>query len=210
MEYAQLNEARTEAIQVNTHGNVEWDANNFCTAAAIIKDGLAEQFRVVELIETPGPAFNAMTHVCMRDGCEKVNDVWQYKWKIEPLPTEQIQIKIDALKVEKNKQINEWRAAANQTYFTHQDKQIACDQLSRSDIDAVAANISLTGGFPVGFPGGWKAKDNTYVVLANIDAFKDMYASMTAQGAANFTKSQSLKAAVTAATSAEQINAIVW
>ena len=113
-------------------------------------------------------------------------------------------------KAAKNAQINLWRAEANQTYFTHQGKQIACDQLSRSDIDAVAGSISLTGAFPAGFPGAWKATDNTYLALPDVASFKAMYGSMTLQGTINFGKSQDLKAALTAATTLAQVNAITW
>lgn len=108
-------------------------------------------------------------------------------------------------------QINTWRAQANQSTFTHLGKVIACDPLSRSDIDAVAAgSIGLKGAFPAGFPGVWKAVDNTYLPMPNVAAFVAMYDSMTAQGAANFTHSQTLKAAVAAATTTEQLNAIKW
>jgi hypothetical protein len=87
---------------------------------------------------------------------------------------------------------------------------IACDALSRSDIDAVAGSISLNGAFPAGFPGAWKAIDNTYIVLANVDAFKAMYASMTNQGTINFGQSQALKTALAAATTVQEVNAIAW
>ena len=117
---------------------------------------------------------------------------------------------IAAAKSAKNAQINQWRATANQTTFPHGGKQIACDQLSRSDIDAVANSIALTGAFPAGFPGAWKAVDNTYIMLPNVDAFKAMHASMTAQGTINFGHSQELKAALAAATTVEQLTAIVW
>jgi len=90
MEYAQLNEAGTEALQVTTHGDVEWDANNFCTAEALTKDGKAEQFRVVPLTVTEQPAFDAITQRCFRNGCEYVNGQWQYKWTIENLPANQV------------------------------------------------------------------------------------------------------------------------
>ena len=70
MEYAQLNEAGTDALQVTTHGDVEWDANNFCSAEALTKDGKAEQFRVVPLTVTEQPAFDAITQRCFRnDSC---------------------------------------------------------------------------------------------------------------------------------------------
>lgn len=117
---------------------------------------------------------------------------------------------IAAAKSAKNAQINQWRATANQTTFPYGGKQIACDQLSRSDIDAVANSIALTGAFPAGFPGAWKAVDNTYIMLPNVDAFKAMHASMTAQGTINFGHSQELKAALAAATTVAEMDAIVW
>ena len=90
MEYAQLNEAQTEAIQVTTHGNVQWDENNFCSAAALVKDGKADQFRVVPLLVTEPPAFDPMTQSVIRDGCELVDGQWQYRWRIDALSAEQI------------------------------------------------------------------------------------------------------------------------
>lgn len=125
-------------------------------------------------------------------------------WSAPPGPT------LAEAKAAKNLQINDWRATANQTYFTHGGKQIACDQLSRSDIDAVANSIALTGAFPAGFPGVWKAMDNTYISLPDVAAFKAMFASMTLQGTVNFGHSQDLKTALAAATTVEQIDAIVW
>jgi len=113
-------------------------------------------------------------------------------------------------KEEKNLQINEWRSDANLTSFTHAGKRIACDALSRSDVEGVAGNISLLGAFPAGFPNAWKAMDNTYILLPTIAAFKDMYASMTAQGTINFGHSQDLKSALKNATTAQEIDAIKW
>jgi hypothetical protein len=117
---------------------------------------------------------------------------------------------IPALKATKNEQINAWRAAANLSTFPYNGKEIACDSLSRSDIDGVANNIGLSGGFPEGFPMAWKATDNTYIQLADVDAFKAMYAAMTAQGTVNFNHAQALKAELASATTAEEVAAIVW
>lgn len=114
------------------------------------------------------------------------------------------------LKAKKNADINRWRAEANSSTFTHLGKVIACDMLSRSDIDGVAGSISLTGAFPVGFPGAWKAADNTYIMMPTIDDFKAMYASMTAKGAENFAHSQALKAALALAETRADFEAIVW
>lgn len=123
---------------------------------------------------------------------------------------EEIASELAAAKVAKNNQINAWRAAANQTYFVHAGKQIACDALSRSDIDAVAGSVALTGAFPANFPNGWKAMDNTYLSLPDVAAFKDMYASMTLRGTLNFGRSQTLKASLAAATTLAQVEAITW
>lgn len=117
---------------------------------------------------------------------------------------------IDDIRTSKNAQINTWRALANQSTFTHLGKTIACDALSRSDIDAVAGSIALNSAFPAGFPNAWKAVDNTYLMLPDIDAFKAMYNSMTLQGTVNFGHSQDLKLALASATTIEQINLIEW
>jgi len=118
--------------------------------------------------------------------------------------------KIDELREAKNEEINAARAAANLSTFPHEGKRFACDSLSRSDIDGVANHIALFEGFPEGFPGVWKAVDNTMLPLVDVDAFRAMYASMTAQGAENFNHSQELKAALAAAGTPEEIAAIQW
>lgn len=134
----------------------------------------------------------------------------QVRAGIVPPTAQELAAQFVALKTAKNIQINEWRAQANQTSFTHLGKVIACDALSRSDIDAVAGSIALTGAFPAGFPNAWKAIDNSYLMLPDVAAFKAMYASMTLQGTLNFSHSQTLKATLAAATTAEQVAAINW
>ena len=128
---------------------------------------------------------------------------------VPPTPAE-LAAQLAQAKVDKNTQINGWRAAANQSHFTYAGKQIACDALSRSDIDAVAGSIALTGAFPVGFPNAWKAMDNTYISIPDVATFKAMYAAMTLQGTVNFGHSQTLKTQLASATTVEQVNAIVW
>ena len=93
MEYAQLNVALNEAIQITTHGDIEWDTNNFCSAAALVKDGLAEQFRVVPLTVTEAPTIDPLTQTVFRDGLEQVDGKWRYKWRVKVLTAEQIEAK---------------------------------------------------------------------------------------------------------------------
>lgn len=90
MQYAQLNEDGTYSHQITTSGNVLWDENNFCPAAALIKDGKAEQFRVVELHEVDPPEIDPMTQSVIRDGGEYVDGRWQYNWRVDDLSPEQI------------------------------------------------------------------------------------------------------------------------
>lgn len=89
MEYAQLNTDLTGGLQITTHGNVEWDSTHFCPASALTPEE-ATMFRVVSLTATEQPEFDPLTQTVIRDGCEKLGDVWQYKWRIDALTGEQI------------------------------------------------------------------------------------------------------------------------
>lgn len=107
-------------------------------------------------------------------------------------------------------EINSIRGAKNSSSFPFAGKLIACDQLSRSDIDAVTGFIALTGSLPPSFPGAWKAVDNSYISIPDINTFKAMYGAMVAEGTVNFTRSEQLKGMVAAATTKIQVEAIVW
>lgn len=115
-----------------------------------------------------------------------------------------------ALKVAKNDEINAARWKANTGAFTHAGKAIACDPLSRSDIDGINGYVALNNALPPGWPGGWIAADNTILVIADVTAWKAFYASMVAAGNANFAYSQTLKASLASATTAAQVAAIKW
>lgn len=91
MQYAQLNEAGTDALQITTNGPVTWDENNYCSAAALVKDGKAEQFSVVELYATEPPEIDTETQTVYRDGCELIDGKWQYKWTVRELTAEELE-----------------------------------------------------------------------------------------------------------------------
>lgn len=114
------------------------------------------------------------------------------------------------VKLAKNTEINASRLAANFKTFPHAGKVFSCDALSRSDIDGTNGVITLTGSFPPNWPGGWKAVDNTYIPITTREQWEAFYLSMCATGAVNFAHSQTLKAALAAATTAEQVAAITW
>lgn len=117
---------------------------------------------------------------------------------------------LSQIKTAKNEEINLARDAANTSSFAHGGKTFSCDQLSRSDIDGVNGYVALYGALPPGFPGAWKAVDNTYLPIPDIEAWKTFYTSMVVAGAANFAHAQELKTQLAAATTPEGVTAIVW
>ena len=110
----------------------------------------------------------------------------------------------------KNQSINAARLAANQSTFPFAGKIIQCGAVGRSDIDGINGAVTLTGALPPGFPGGWKALDNTFVSIPDKATWTSFYFAMVAQGQANWAQSQSLKAQVAAATTNQQVDAITW
>jgi hypothetical protein len=114
------------------------------------------------------------------------------------------------LKTSKNAEINAARMTANMTSFSYGGKAIACDALSRSDIDGINGYVTLNGVLPPGWGGAWKAIDNTYVAISTVDDWKAFYASMVGQGQTNFSHAQDLKAQLAAATTPDQVAVITW
>jgi hypothetical protein len=112
------------------------------------------------------------------------------------------------LKAAKNAAINTARLAANQSHFTFAGKQIAVDALSRSDIDAAHGAWLMAGGPPPGWPGGWKAIDNTIIPIPDLPTWGAFYGAMVAQGTANFNHAQVLKAQIAAATTPEEVESV--
>lgn len=117
---------------------------------------------------------------------------------------------LDSAKAAKTFEINTARLRANTNSFTYAGKQIACDTLSRSDIDGTNGYVTLVGEFPPGWVGQWKTADNTYVPIATIEDWKLFYAAMVDQGQANFMYAQGLKQLLASATAVNQVNAIIW
>jgi hypothetical protein len=119
-------------------------------------------------------------------------------------------VTLEDAKTAKNAEINADRADANSRTFHHAGREFACDALSRSDIDGINGYVALNGGFPAQFPGAWKAVDNSYYPLPDIESWKSFYAAMVTTGAANFAHAQSLKAQLASATTVEEVEAIAW
>jgi hypothetical protein len=134
----------------------------------------------------------------------------EYEWvsTVERLPAPDLEELVRTLKAAKNDAVNRERLRANTATFMFDGKPIACDELSRSDIDGVAGYIALFGDFPPGWPGVWKAADNTYVPMTNIAHFRAMYAAMAGAGLANFMRAQEKKQQLAEATTIAEVESI--
>lgn len=117
---------------------------------------------------------------------------------------------LEDMKRSKELQINDIRLSKNKSFFTYAGKQIACDELSRSDIDGVNGIVALTQQLPPNWVGGWKAMDNTYVSIPDVNTWIQFFAAMINQGTLNFNRSQALKAYVNSLTDPAAIDAVTW
>lgn len=106
--------------------------------------------------------------------------------------------------------INAARLLANGAGFGYAGKTFSTDTLSRGDIDGINGYAGLYSALPPDWAGAWKAADNTYLAIPDLDAWKAFYSAMVATGSANFAKAQQLKAQLAAATTAEEVEAVVW
>jgi hypothetical protein len=114
------------------------------------------------------------------------------------------------LKTAKRNEINLASEKANKGFFIFAGQQIACDDTSRSYIDAVNGLVSLTNAMPLNWIGAWKTITNTYVSIPDVVTWTSFYSTMVAAGLNNFNHAQQLKATLDAAITKEEVTAIVW
>ena len=114
------------------------------------------------------------------------------------------------LKTTSNALINAARLDANSAGFAYSGKEFSTDPLSRSDIDGINGYAGLYNALPPNWAGAWKAQDNTYLAVPDLDAWKAFYSAMVEAGNTNFAKAQALKAQLAAATTPEEVEAITW
>lgn len=126
------------------------------------------------------------------------------------VPLDQIDAQLKEIVNAKAIEINEARLNANASYFIYMKKRIACDKVSQFDITSTNNEINNTGVLPAKWPGGWKAKDNTYVPIQTVEDWKAFHSAMYDQGIRNFLKAQHLKQLVKEANSISEILAVNW
>ena len=70
--------------------------------------------------------------------------------------------------------------------------------------------VALNGDFPDAWPGAWKCADNTFLTITTVAEWKEFYGAMVAAGSALYAHAQELKAALSKATTFDEIAAVVW
>lgn len=170
---------------------------------------MMEQFEADPVLEAPAPAV-AWNQSAQRNGV--VLDAlgnWVQAWQVIDWTQEQIDAALAQAHSDKNAQINQWRLEANRSSFQFAGKTIQCDELSRSDIDAVNG-VALRGALPATFPGAWKAADNSYVMIPDLATWYAFYDAMVDRGTGNFNRTQELKAQLALADTLPAIQTITW
>ena len=136
-------------------------------------------------------------------------DTLRYKW-VGGGPHLVETATLSDLKARKCAEITKAKINANMDSFLFGGKKIAVDDASFREMQSTNGFVALNNEMPSGWPGGWKAVDNTYVIIADAAAWRTFYNTMVQAGLSNFNKSQALKLVLENATTAEQIQAVEW
>lgn len=176
---------------------------------AIITDDMISDLGFSQVTMTL-PQFDSVHQVANELPPKLIEGDWTQQWEITDLNDDQVAANLGAAVSAKNSGINAARLSANFSSFSYAGKLIACDTLSRSDIDGANGYISLFGTLPPDWLGGWKAVDNSYVPITTVDEWKAFFKAMYDQGITNFKHSQALKDRLTKAKTASDIDAIIW
>jgi hypothetical protein len=102
------------------------------------------------------------------------------------------------------------REQANLSNFTYLGKQYSATQTAQNDLNGIANFVSLNNSLPVSFNGFWLSISGDVLPLPNVAAFNTFYTAFVDQGNANFVKMTNLIAQAQAATTKQELDAIVW
>ena len=117
---------------------------------------------------------------------------------------------LDEIKAAKSAEITRDRIATDSDRFVYQGLSIRTADKDIFDLLIADARISKGQGMPPNWPGGWKAIENSYVLINTVDEWNAFFIAMYDAGISNFNRSQQLKAQVSAATTAAEVTAIQW
>lgn len=88
MYYAQIKDGVATELE---NALYEWDDKNYCTPAALVNDGKAEQFGVVPVVFAAQPAFDPVTQSITKIAPAQVDGDWTQQWQVTELSPEQVE-----------------------------------------------------------------------------------------------------------------------
>lgn len=181
---------------------------------AEVADMLGYDYLVVQ----DAPTYDSSTHKLVPRAREAAGAAaWTRGWEVVPLTAPELDarqqeyaVRLAQAKASRKADLNVWRVQADASYFEFAGKRIAVDDAAMRQILGTSATVALVGSFPEGWPGGWKAMDNSYVPIPDVDTWKELIREMGKQGATNFARQQQLKALVDEAVTLSEVEAITW
>lgn len=170
----------------------------------------------VELADPP--SLDSASQKAVKTGRVPVEgNTFRQGWEVVPLTdveldarTAELALKLAQAKASKRADLTLAREEADRTYFEFDGKRIKVDPASMVQITGITGHVALTDEYPQGWPGVWKAMDNSYVQLTTKAHWVAFIRAMANRGTANFIKQETLKAQVDACTRLSQVAAINW
>ena len=123
--HVQLNKQGEFLRKIPVGELIEWDAKNYCTPAALEKDGKSEQFGVYPLVSTAQPTFDPITQTIREADIALIDGAWTQQWEV---------IALDAEAIAANRQ-----AQVPTTLTIRQAKLILLQNNLLDDVDAAVA-----------------------------------------------------------------------
>ena len=117
---------------------------------------------------------------------------------------------LDELRAAKVSEINAAWMAADSTSFIYAGEAVGAEADDIVRLNSINGYIGLIGSMPPDWPGVWKTKANTFLPLADVDAWKPFYTAFVTKGVTNYMAAQLLKAQIADATTAAELAVIVW
>lgn len=194
--------------------NLALDYPNTSFPKPLTADALPEN--VVEVLQMPQPTVTIFQLATLSQPIfDESLDRWVQQWAIVERTKKQ---KTELLLVEKTKKsryINESAVLANLSTFIHDGVEFSSNASARNNINDVNSYVLLFNSMPPEWSGSWKAVDNTFYPISNVDEWKSFYASLAIMSGSNFAKAQKLKTEIEAIVTADSaaidaLSNIVW
>lgn len=114
------------------------------------------------------------------------------------------------LKAAKYIDINLFRSSAGNASFQYAGSMFPGDASARFEIYTVQGYVERTGALPDGLPANWPAADGSSLSVATVAEWDAFYAAFVSHIVTIVSHTADLQALIAAATTPEQVAAVVW